>query len=89
VANEHFDGPLTRREYRAEHTAIWRELGRLKEILEGPPHPGLEKRMDDYLAESKAIEKQNDKRHASNRWRLDAIIALFAGLAAWLIFFKH
>ena len=89
MAPQNPEGLLTRREYEAKHGEMWREINRLKEILEGPPHPGLESKVSSHLIESQTEEKQRDKQHAANRWRLDFIIAALAALAAWLVFFKH
>lgn len=84
------EGQATRRELEDFKDSIWREVNRLKEIIEGPPHPGLETRVDRFLTRFETIEAERDKQHKANRWRLDAIIAILAATAAWLvIFYRH
>jgi len=83
------DEPILRREFESCKDEIWRELNRVSEKLEGPPHPGLENRVDHFLVEFRTLEKERDKQHQANRWRLNVIIALIAAMAAWLIIFWH
>jgi hypothetical protein len=71
------DEQATRRELQDfKEVSIWRELNRLKEIIEGPPHPGLETRVDRFLTRFETIEAERDKQHKANRWRLNVIISL-------------
>lgn len=80
---------ITRGEYNSDQNALWKEIGRLRAILEGPPHPGLETRVLEALTESRTIEKETAKRHASNSRRLDTILAILTALAGYLVFFRH
>ncbi len=83
------DDPLTRREYEADKTAIWKEVKRVAEIVEGPPHPGLEKRVDTFLTQFETLEKQRDKQHKANTVRLNIIIGILLVVAAYWTLFKH
>lgn len=93
-AGDDMDEPVTRREHEAGNVAVWREIRRIKEIVEGPPHPGLEKRVDDFLVEFRTLEKERDKQHRGNIARLNLIIAglgvIVAGLAIMVtLYFPH
>jgi len=72
---------LSHREFDASKEEVWRELRRLSAIIEGPPHPGLELRVDRFLTRFETIEEQRDKQHQANKWRLDVIMALLAFLS--------
>ena len=79
------EDPVMRREYESNQLAIWKEIARLRGILEGPPHPGLEMQVTQFLTEFRTLEMERDRQHKSNRWRLDAIIALLGVVAAYLL----
>jgi hypothetical protein len=84
------DEAVTRREHEASNVSVWREIRRIREIVEGPPHPGLEKRVDDFLVEFRTIEKERDKQHKGNMTRLNLIIAGLGVIVAGLAFlFAH
>lgn len=80
---------VSRREYEADQNSIWRELGRLGAIVEGPPHPGLETRVNAFLTEFRTLESERDKQHKANRNRLNTIIAILVAIAGYLALFKH
>lgn len=80
---------VSRREYESDKAALWKEIGRLGGILEGPPHPGMEKRVDNFLTAFHTLETERDKQHKANRWRLNAIIALLTALVGVLALFHH
>lgn len=71
------DGPVTRAEAEAKHVEIWRELDRIKGIIEGPPHPGLERRAILFFDNYETIEKERDRvqasRHSENKDANDKI----------------
>jgi hypothetical protein len=61
---------LSEREYQNDKSSIWRELSRIGAIVEGPPHPGLDKRVSTFIDKFEAIETQ---RHEENQEKLQQI----------------
>lgn len=82
-------GSVTRGEYEGDKKSIWREVRRIAEIVEGPPHPGLETRVNSFLTRFETLEAEREKQHKANRWRLNAIIGILAMIAAYLAIFHH
>ena len=83
------DEVVSRREYGSDQKAVWKEIARIRQILEGPPHPGLETRVVEFLTEFRTLEMERDKQHKANRYRLNAIIGILTALAGYLAFFHH
>lgn len=83
------ENSVGRAEYEADKKALWVEIHRIGEIVEGPPHPGLEKRVDTFMIEFKTLELERDKQHKANKYRLDVIISILGILGTYLAFFKH
>lgn len=82
-------GPLSRREFEIEKTAFWAEIRRIREIIEGPPHPGLENRVNSYLTAAAAVKEEQERQHKANRWRLNVIIGLLSLLVGVLAIWHH
>lgn len=81
--------PLTRGEYVSDQNAIWKEITRLRGIIEGPPHPGLETQVLTFLTEFRTLETERDKQHKANRNRLNAILAILTLIAGYLAIWHH
>lgn len=80
---------ITREEIDEKFKAVWIEIRRLGNILEGPPHPGLEKSVNDFLVMFQTLETERSKQHKQNRDRLNLILLALTGLAGYLVFFRH
>lgn len=80
---------IGRREFQSVRDEIWREIQRIREKLEGPPHPGLERLVNDFLIEFRTLERERAKQHKSSLIRLNIIIAGLAAVASCLMFFHH
>lgn len=72
---------ITRREFESEKTTVWREIRRIREIVEGPPHPGLEKRVDAFMTTFAAVEKT---RHEENQEQLQQLNQKLAVRSQWV-----
>jgi hypothetical protein len=83
------EATIGRKEYESDQKALWVEIHRLGEIIEGPPHPGLEKRMDTFLTRFETLEEERKSQHRANKYRLNAIISILSLVATYLMFFKH
>jgi hypothetical protein len=83
------EDPITRKEYESDQKALWVEVKRIGEIIEGPPHPGLEKRMDTFLTRFETLEGERKSQYQANRRRLDVILTILTLIGSYLAFFKH
>lgn len=65
------EDPIIRREYEADQEALWAEVIRIKQIIEGPPHPGLDRRVATFIDSYEAVEVERDRvqtqRHEENK----------------------
>jgi hypothetical protein len=77
------ENALTRNEYESDQRSLWVEIHRIGDIVEGPPHPGLEKRVDTFLTKFETLEAQRDKQHKANTARLNVIIGILLVAAAY------
>lgn len=80
---------LTRGEYESDQKSVWKELGRLAGIIEGPPHPSPVQKMNDFIVEFRTLETERAKQHKANTTRLNIIITALAAIAGWLAIFHH
>lgn len=80
---------VTRQEFQSKLDEAWREIKRLREIIEGPPHPGLETKVSEFLTEYRTLNDVAAKQHKANTTRLNIIIAGLAAIAAWVMIFHH
>lgn len=80
---------ISKAEYKSDQRSVWKEIGRIGAILEGPPHPGMETRMNDFLVEFRTLETEREKQHHANKVRLDIIIAILTLVATYLGIFHH
>jgi hypothetical protein len=78
---------IPRRETERNEQQIWRELSRLGKIIEGPPHPGLEKSVSTFLAEFKAVEREREKQHKANQLRLNLIIGILGLIGSYCMIY--
>jgi hypothetical protein len=78
---------VPRREIERIATEIWKELSRLGQIIEGPPHPGLEKNVNTFLTEFKAVEREREKQHKSNQLRLNLIIGILGIIGSYCMIY--
>ena len=76
-------------EFKQAIAEIWKEINRLWRIVEGPPHPGLEKQVSDFLVEYRTLQTVSEKHHKANTTRLNIIIAVLTMLAGYLAIFHH
>jgi hypothetical protein len=83
------EATIGRKEYESDQKALWVEIHRIGEIIEGPPHPGLEKRMDTFLTKFETLDEERKSQHRANRRRLDMIISILLLVGTYLMFFKH
>lgn len=78
------DESVNRREYESDKESIWKEIGRLGGIIEGPPHPGLGRRVDSFMISFEALETEREKQHKANTRRLDLIIGIMTLVALYV-----
>jgi hypothetical protein len=75
---------VPRRELEQVIAELWKHITRLGQIIEGPPHPGLEKNVSNFLIEFRTVEKQRMQQHLANQKRLNLIIAMLGVMGGYL-----
>ena len=52
--------------------------------VHGNGEPGIAKKLDRFIAGFIATEREREKQHEQNRWRLNLIIAILVAIAAYI-----
>lgn len=83
------DDFVPRRELEHKFNEVWKALGDVTCILEGPPYPALRDKVHTFITETNATQAERDKQHKANQNRLNLIIAILTALAGYLAVVHH
>lgn len=78
------NGAVGREEFTLTIKGLGDRICAVEQVIDGPPHPGLEKRVDKFMTKIETLEEERVAQHKANTTRLNIIISILLAIAAYI-----